>query len=254
MKKWWVLFFALSMLSKGMSQASVLLPAADYPGFFGLAGATLPEGLPTFDNSPAKRTNTLSLGLLWGIPAAGVDLQSYSLIAEWGNSWYRMGSLFSMVAMDSVYRSSAGDLELAFTFQRYTVGVGHSVNVEWVPGIGSWWTQQTKVGLVVEVPRGFSLSGLLLFPYESEFNYLGGVHWKASESYRLFVEVGPKNFHIGHTVNFEYLRIQSAYAFPGPSVGIGLAIQIDQFFSGFGYQKISDAFDAKGASLVWRKK
>jgi hypothetical protein len=254
MRKSWVLFCVLNSFVHLPLWGNVLLPSPENPGFFGSAGATLLEGLPTSGGSPAKYAETLTLALLWGRPAVGVDLQNYSLLAEWGNSRYRVGSFFSVTAMDSIYRSTLWGLEVAKTCGMITVGVGHSVNVEYVPGLSSWWTQQTKAGVGIELPGNFSVGGLLLYPYEEGFQYLGGLHWKASQAYQLFFEMGPHLLHIGHFIDFGSFRLQNAYTYPSPSLGIGIVVSIDSFGVGFGFQRVNEALDAQGASLIWRKK
>ncbi|MDR1759250.1 MAG: hypothetical protein LBR60_01840 [Fibrobacter sp.] len=248
MKKWWVLFCVLELaLGIKVQGASFLTP-----GFLERSGATIPGGMPTPASTPARRASGIQLGILGEIPAAGVDYQKYRLAAEWGNGVFRMGTFFEVSGMDSIYRSVAGNLEAACARSFWILGLGHSYQVDWVPGEDSWSRKEAKGGVSVLFPAGFSAGVLSRYSYESLPDFFAGIHWKASEAYLIFAEFGKNEFHIGHEILLGSIRIQTAYRYPGPQILFEIGFHIGSVFAAAGTRQTATSLTAYPFRVHWK--
>ncbi len=248
MRKWWVLFCALELgLGVKVQGASFYVP-----GFLERSGATIPEGIPSAESTPARHASGIQLGILGEIPAAGVDYQKYRLSAEWGNGIFRMGTFFEVAGMDSIYRSVAGNLEVAYARSFWVLGLGHSYQVEWVPGEHSWNCKQAKGGVSVLFPAGFSAGILSRYSYEEPPDFFAGIHWKVGEVYLIFTEFGKNEFHIGHEILLGSIRIQTAYRYPGPQILFEIGFHIGGAFAAAGTRQTATALTAYPFRVHWK--
>lgn len=252
MKKWWVLFFVLSFSSANAENPS--FPGSMYPGFWGFMGSTLEKGSPSEESSPARRTDSLWLSVFWNKMNAIDDYNQYGLSSEWGSSNYRSAFLLSLLNMDSIYKTVSLSGELAFQRGLFNIGIGHLWRTAWVPGIDSWSTHLTKIGIHLKLLGGFSLGGLYLINFEETNQWWCGLHWSSDSGTLFFFELGQGVFNIGHSIDFGMFHIQSAFSYPGPQISVGLVLFIQKILFGIGFYRNSNQFSSESLHLNWNLK
>src|SRR5574344_399107 len=249
MKKWWVLFCVLSFSSVCAENPS--FPSSMYPGFWGFMGSTLESGAPSEESSPARRTDSLWLSAFWNNLNAVEDCDQFGFSSEWGRSFYRSAFLFSLLSLDSIYRAVSFSGEIALHKSRFNIGIGHVWRTEWVPGIDSWATHLTKIGLHLKLVGGFSFGGLYIINSEEKKRWWGGLHWGSVSGTRFFLELGQGILNVGQSIDFGALRFQSACSYPGPQISVGLILSFRNLLLGAGIYKNSNQFSSNSFHLNW---
>lgn len=237
-------FILCVILACAWANADVLIPKPDAPGLF-----------DEFSKNPAVRYRGLRIGLVWTEPMEGVDYEVAMLAAEWGNGTYRFEASFADSFLDSLYRSELVGLDASVSISRWTFGLGGDWDIQYVPGLGSWWRSVGRAGARMDLFWNLSVDAWGEFPSDFEPNSRGiGLEWKPGAAFGAYAgcrfrrDIGWR-VSLGEVLHVGRVSIQSVVAYPGPSVGVGILFRFGKIGAGAGVRSVGDYVNSRVASL-----
>ncbi len=240
--------FLCFLLFLGTLWADVRLPEPWNPGWFDFLG-----------KNPARNVSGFKIGLLWTEPMEGVDYEVFGLFSEWGNGRFRSGASFASSFLDSLYRSENFGMEASLALSAFSIGVGGNVDIQVVPGEAAWWRAVGRAGISWNGISRFSGGLWGNFPSDFEHGSLAGnIFWIPGEKFWceaafLYRRPGELLVALGEKIRLGILELQGSVAYPGPKIGVGLAVGIQNWGAAFGMHRDGDYMNSRMGGLFYRK-
>lgn len=242
-------FFLCLLFSWGALWADVRVPEPWNPGWFDVLG-----------KNPARKSSGFKLGLLWTEPMEGVDYEVFGLFSEWGNDRYRLGASFASSFLDSLYRSENFGVESSVALSALLLGLGGNVDIQVIPGEATWWRAVGRAGISLNGNSRFSGGIWGNFPSDFERGSLAGnILWILDERFwceASFFYQRPLGFLValGEKIRLGILELQGSVAYPGPRIGVGVSVGIQNWGAAFGVHRDGNYMNSRMGGLFYRKK
>lgn len=225
MRRLLALLFALSVAAWAVDGAVPFAPSVE--------GSFAAEGFAGFYASPARIASPgFGLGFFRVLDkVTDVDEFSAAAYGEMGSERWRLSFFEALHGLDSLYRQSYSELDIALVFGWLAFGGAYGLSMEWIPGDCKWARHRYKAGALA-LWRDFSF-GVAVYGFTDEFVELGGgVHWKPDGHFSVFVEGDVNGFRVGNAVRFEHGEIAVLYGFPSFSVSVAVNFYWRGWFAG----------------------
>lgn len=210
------------------------------------------EGLPRFENSPARLPATGFGFRFETIPAVGQ--RQYEIAGELG-SGYRLGFITAYTALDSIYARSYTEVDYGQPIRDFVLGGAYGISMEWIPGGDLWTRHRYKVGVSYGMAAwhvGGMISGYFDDFSTPEFAVGGGV--LAADVLDFFMEWDGSFFNLGTLVRLEHAQVDLAYRFPGFGISFSIVF-LWESWSAFGTCRFSnESLNSFGGGLSKKKK
>ncbi len=230
----WVLWCVLEYA------AASSLPHADHPALWGRAGAAYPSGAHFPGDNPARKPEGTGMTLVWSHTLP--EYQELALSGEWGKKDFRTGGALSWSSLDSVYRSftlsgSLGKLILP----GWQAGLGYDLETSWTPGLEAWRRQSLYMGHSLNLKDVLTFTGVVYADLHGSWQAYNGICWNPLPAYSLYVErpwsirEDASDWRLVQGIELGTLRLESALAWPGPTLSAGLLFHWEGWQAGTGH-------------------
>ena len=222
---------SLSLLILFVTLAVVDCGAVESPVPFVKKPVVEPRGLPGWYGNPARLGETAFAFSYWRVPVVE-DLWAASAAGEWNRSGFRMAFFQYYSEMDTLLHETYGELDLSYSKWNLVVGSGYGALLAWVDSDARWIRHRLKFGAGYQWRRFCGSLWTMGFTDEG-WSAVGGVHWRPSSLFSLFVETSGHSLDLGHEFCYKYGCIASHYAFPNFSVGVELVLGLKTWSAGY---------------------
>lgn len=208
-----------------------------------IQGAISPYGFSGFYDSPARYAlNGFGfsgfgvLGLGSSESSENVDQYAFAAFGDVGREWFRVGFYSSYLMMDSLYRQSYSELDMAWTTSVLVLGGGYGYSLEWIPRSGNlggdkWGRHRYKAGALLAWSDFFFGATACAFVGDVP-DVRGGIHWIPQGRFSAFVEVDRNGAFVGNSVRFSHGNLRFAYRFPDFSVAVAASVNFGGWHGG----------------------
>ncbi|MDR0516953.1 MAG: hypothetical protein LBH25_07915 [Fibromonadaceae bacterium] len=181
----------------------------------------------------------------------------------WSDGHFLAAAGFGGASLDSIYR----ELEFSgfFAFKPLAVlsiNLSETANLSWVPENSSWQEHVIFVGadFFYKSWSRFSFAQIMRKEEKTplDLHWLLACELSFSELYSFGVELPlnekrGRDFRIYQQINLGYFGVYNSFAYPGPVLGFGFAINMQSFSAGAGHLRGSHSSGHTGYTGRWKK-
>lgn len=188
------------------------------------------EGSPGYYSSPARFAKDEIAVSLWNVFGSTEEM-AYAALGVFGISSFRGAFYYVFSNLDSLYRLSYMEIELAKNWDCLSLGVAYGFSMEWFPRNVMWARHRYKVGILWAL-ESFCI-GAEIFGYTDENpSFKGGLHFSPEGRFSSFVEFDRHNAYVGNEARLKYGSMAVVFRFPSFSMSASVTLDIGGWFVG----------------------